>query len=337
MPSTSPTVQPVEAAIAVAMSHLLLLSARAEARRSARSVRTPTTCRLYSADPRWSVTGAHAAARPARRRGRRARPTAARRRAPPRPRRDVMSPPAAASAMPGARDRAVRELERRARGDHGPVADAAVDLLVGAARARRAAGRGSRSASRPGRPRSRTGRGGTRACRRRARRRAPRMTICAPTAAQTADRSSDGSAWQSAPPIVPRLRTTGSAITRSASVKIASRRARSARLEQRAVARHRADPDLAVVLLDVAELVGQRIDVDHVARAPRGAASSSAAGEWPPASRRASGPSCLEQRERLLDARRALVAERCWDLQDRLLVSPRATPCRCYGRAVNPT
>ena len=48
----------------------------------------------------------------------------------------------------------------------------------------------------------------------------------APTAAHTADRSSAGSAWQSAPPIVPRLRTTGSAITRSASVKMA-RRARS--------------------------------------------------------------------------------------------------------------
>ena len=56
---------------------------------------------------------------------------------------------------------------------------------------------------------------------------APRITIDAPTAAQTADRSSDGSAWQSAPPIVPRLRTTGSAITRSASVKIASRCASS--------------------------------------------------------------------------------------------------------------
>ena len=34
---------------------------------------------------------------------------------------------------------------------------------------------------------------------------------------QTADRSSAGSAWQSEPPIVPRLRTTGSAITFSAS------------------------------------------------------------------------------------------------------------------------
>ena len=55
----------------------------------------------------------------------------------------------------------------------------------------------------------------------------PRITIRAPTAAQTALRSSAGSAWQSAPPIVPRLRTTGSAMTRSASVKIAARRASS--------------------------------------------------------------------------------------------------------------
>ncbi|CFE46731.1 Uncharacterised protein [Mycobacterium tuberculosis] len=36
----------------------------------------------------------------------------------------------------------------------------------------------------------------------------------------TVDRSSAGSAWQSEPPRVPRLRTTGSAITRSASRKI---------------------------------------------------------------------------------------------------------------------
>jgi DNA-binding transcriptional LysR family regulator len=34
------------------------------------------------------------------------------------------------------------------------------------------------------------------------------------------DHPSDGSAWQSEPPSVPRLRTTGSAITRSASAKI---------------------------------------------------------------------------------------------------------------------
>ena len=73
------------------------------------------------------------------------------------------------------------------------------------------------------------------------------MTIWASTAAQTALRSSDGSAWHSAPPIVPRLRTTGSAMTRSASVKIAARRASSGGLEQVAVAGHRPDVDLVAV------------------------------------------------------------------------------------------
>jgi hypothetical protein len=42
-------------------------------------------------------------------------------------------------------------------------------------------------------------------------------------AANAADRSSDGSAWHSEPPMVPQLRTTGSAITRSASCRIAQR------------------------------------------------------------------------------------------------------------------
>src|SRR6478752_1582209 len=47
-----------------------------------------------------------------------------------------------------------------------------------------------------------------------------RITQLASRAVHTAVRSSDGSAWQSDPPIVPRLRTTGSAITASASAKI---------------------------------------------------------------------------------------------------------------------
>ena len=47
-----------------------------------------------------------------------------------------------------------------------------------------------------------------------------RITIVAPRAEATAERSSEGSAWQTEPPIVPRLRTMGSAITRSASPKI---------------------------------------------------------------------------------------------------------------------
>ena len=41
------------------------------------------------------------------------------------------------------------------------------------------------------------------------------------SAANAADRSSDGSAWQSDPPMVPQFLTTGSAITRSASCRIA--------------------------------------------------------------------------------------------------------------------
>ena len=45
----------------------------------------------------------------------------------------------------------------------------------------------------------------------------PRMTAFAPSTSQTVERSSAGSPWHRDPPIVPRLRTTGSAITRSAS------------------------------------------------------------------------------------------------------------------------
>jgi hypothetical protein len=56
----------------------------------------------------------------------------------------------------------------------------------------------------------------------------PRMTQLASSVVHTAVRSSDGSAWHSDPPMVPRLRTTGSAITRSASAKIGKIRARSA-------------------------------------------------------------------------------------------------------------
>ena len=47
-----------------------------------------------------------------------------------------------------------------------------------------------------------------------------RITIVIPSAEATAERSSDGSDWQTEPPIVPRLRTIGSAITSSASRKI---------------------------------------------------------------------------------------------------------------------
>ena len=56
---------------------------------------------------------------------------------------------------------------------------------------------------------------------------APRMTTLALAAEQTAERSSAASAWHSEPPIVPRLRTTGSAITCSASRKSGKRSASS--------------------------------------------------------------------------------------------------------------
>ena len=187
---------------------------------------------------------------------------------------------------------------------------------------RAGAGRGSRRASRPGRPRSRRAGDGSRACRRRARRRRRRGSPSdAPTAAQTAERSSDGSAWQSAPPIVPRLRTTGSAITRSASVKIASRCGEQLGLEQRAVARHarRSGPRRRAPRRSRARRRAGRCRSRTTAR--RGGASSSAAASDRPASSRASGPSCGEQHQRVLDARGALVAKRCRDLQDRLLLA----------------
>ena len=50
---------------------------------------------------------------------------------------------------------------------------------------------------------------------------APWMTTEPLSAAPTAERSSDGSAWHIEPPTVPLLRTMGSAMTFSASRKIA--------------------------------------------------------------------------------------------------------------------
>ena len=64
--------------------------------------------------------------------------------------------------------------------------------------------------------------------------------------------------------MVPRLRTTGSAITCSASAKIGNTAASSARLEQLPVPGHRPDPDLVDPDPDVAELVVQVVDVDEV-------------------------------------------------------------------------
>ena len=216
------------------------------------------------APPRAAKTSSDGAARDQRGLGL-ARRDARRRRRPARCRRGRSSP----SSSVAARRRRRRPPSRRPGGR-----PSGTRCRSAAARAR-----GSRSASPPGRPRSRTGRRwnssmsddalaarrcGSPAARRPRRRRR--------------DRSSDGSAWQSAPPIVPRLRTTGSAITRSASVKIGSRRCSSRRLQQRAVARHRADPDLVGVL---ARCSRARPPADRCrSRTPAwpAAASSSAAG-----------------------------------------------------------
>jgi hypothetical protein len=64
-------------------------------------------------------------------------------------------------------------------------------------------------------------------------------------------------AWQSAPPRVPRLRTGGSAMTRSASRKI-EQVPQQLGLEELPVPGHRADPYDVAVRLDVAEGVAGR-------------------------------------------------------------------------------
>ena len=90
----------------------------------------------------------------------------------------------------------------------------------------------------------------------------PRMTAVARTAANTADRSSDGSAWHSDPPTVPHSRTIGSATTRSASWKIGKCWPADGRVEQVRVPGQRADAQLAAVAPDVGEF-GQAVDVDE--------------------------------------------------------------------------
>ena len=68
------------------------------------------------------------------------------------------------------------------------------------------------------------------------------------SAANAADRSSDGSAWQSDPPMVPQFLTIGSAITRSASCRIAKCSPASVRRQQVRVPGERADAQLAAGL-----------------------------------------------------------------------------------------
>jgi hypothetical protein len=80
----------------------------------------------------------------------------------------------------------------------------------------------------------------------------------APTAAHTADRSSDGSAWHSAPPIVPRIPHDGIGDERARRREDLQAAREEIGLEQVAVARHRADAHVAVVLAHVAQLARQR-------------------------------------------------------------------------------
>ena len=131
--------------------------------------------------------------------------------------------PTALSAMPASAIVPPSIQTRRRGGGDRPVAGAPLDLLVRAARRPAGAAAGPRSASRRRRPRSCTGRRGSRSMPTTRSPSAPRITTRALTAVHTADRSSAASAWQSEPPIVPRLRTTGSAITCSASRKTGKR------------------------------------------------------------------------------------------------------------------
>ena len=189
---------------------------------------------------------------------------------------DAAPPTTAASAVgvgvdrgqtdPGRRDRPVVECHRRAGRGHRPVADAALDLRVGARRAAAAPGSGSRSASRCAPSASRTGRPGSRPSGSPARPTGPRTRQTAPRTVQTVVRSSAGSAWHSEPPIVPRLRTTGSAITRSASRKIghtAASSSDSSTCRCRAIAPIRTSVGSAPST-DVSQFGGQVVDVDEV-------------------------------------------------------------------------
>ena len=138
----------------------------------------------------------------------------------------------------------------------------------------------------------------------------PWITTLARSAANTADRSSLGSAWPSEPPTVPRLRTTGSAMTRSASWKIRKCSPATADDEQLGVAGHRPDPQLVALEADVGELAGEVVDVDEVLGPGEAQLHHReqrvAAGDEPRL-----GSELLEQGDGVADAGRALVPERC--------------------------
>ena len=159
----------------------------------------------------------------------------------------------------------------------------------------------------------------------------PRITTLAFNAAHTARRSSAASAWHSEPPIVPRLRTTGSAITSSASREHRRPLRQQLGVQQLRVARQRADPDLVAFLADVGELV-QIVDVDQVLGAAR---RSFIIGSrlCPPAMIRAS-PSCSHQRrDRALDAGRPLVLKRRRSLHRASFLRSRRPASACGRRA----
>ena len=127
----------------------------------------------------------------------------------------------------------------------------------------------------------------------------------------TADRSSDGSAWHSDPPTVPRLRTIGSAITRSASREDRVVLVGDGRLEQLAVPGHRPDADLVTFDSDVGEV--EIVDVDQVLRSGESELhhrqQAVASGDEP-----GLGPEPVQQCDGVVDARRSLVLERRWYL-----------------------
>ena len=136
---------------------------------------------------------------------------------------------------------------------------------------------------------------------------APRITTFALTAEQTADRSSAASAWQSEPPIVPRLRTTGSAITFSASRKSGKCSASSSDFSRSTWRVSAPIRDLAVLLADVGEL-GEVVDVDQVlgVREPQLHHRQQAVSARDDARL---GAEPLQRCDRALDAGRALVLE----------------------------
>ena len=155
-----------------------------------------------------------------------------------------------------------------------------------------------------------------------------RITTTACRAESAAERSSAGSAWQSDPPIVPRFRTTGSAITRSASCSTGKCSPATADDEEVGVAGHRADDQIVTVDGDRAQLPDQIVDVDQVLRS--GEAELHHREQAVPAGDHTRiRAELLEERDRMVDARRTFVRERCWNLHGYLLlwvrVPPRAT------------